>query len=182
MHTLSTSLTGLELVAPDPGRDAQYALKWFSSPNGRETLLLMGNAPNDISDPTLEGETETIEEFLVLEREGKQLTWMIRYDDNTIGAAWIDLIEKHGVRPPSIHIMIGDKSYRGKGIGKACMLSLIEFITDETIYKTIYSRHLKSNSTVDRMNRSLGFINDGEPYTDSDSLEWQHIKMPLSHK
>lgn len=181
MHTLATSLTGLELVAPDPERDAKYALEWFSSPSGKETLLLMGNAPEDISDPTLEGETETIEEFLLLEREGKQLAWMIRYDNKTIGAAWIDLVEKHDVRPPSIHIMIGDKSYRGKGIGKVSMLSLIEFITNETNHKTIYSRHLKSNAAVDRMNRSLGFVNDGKPYTDSDGLEWQHIKMSLSH-
>ena len=180
MHTLRTPVDNLELVSPDPNRDAPSALQWFSSPSGKETLLFMGNAPDDIGEPTLEGETETIEEFLTLEQEGKQVTWMIRYDSKTIGAAWIELEENHGVKPPSIHIMIGDKSYRGKGIGKATMNALIEFIKTETNYGTIYSRHLKNNVAVEAMNHSLGFTNDGEPYVDENELEWQNIIMPVA--
>jgi RimJ/RimL family protein N-acetyltransferase len=142
----------------------------------------MGNAPHEIGESTLEGEKEIIEEFLTLEQEGKQVTWMMRYDSKTIGAAWIELIENHGVQPPSIHIMIGDKSYRGKGIGKATMKALIDYIKSETNYDTIYSRHLKNNVAVDAMNHSLGFTSDGKPYTDENGLEWQNIIMPLDAK
>ena len=180
MHKLATTVDGLELVAPIPERDAPFAVEWFSSPSGRETLLLMGNAPEDISPPTLKGETKTIEEFLQLEQEGKQLSWMIRYDDKTLGAAWIELTENHGVQPPSIHIMIGDKSYRGRGIGKATMQALIDYINNETHYGTIYTRHLKNNVVVEAMNRSLGFKNDGRPYIDENGLEWQKIIMHLT--
>lgn len=32
-------LLGLEMEKPDPERDAPYALNWFSSPSGKQTLL-----------------------------------------------------------------------------------------------------------------------------------------------
>lgn len=178
MSDLSTIIPELSLVKPQPNRDAVFALSWFDSENGRDTLLKMGNTPDEITEPTLEGEHATIEEFLTLEDEGKQKTWMMRYGKATIGAAWIDLIENHGVEAPSIHLMIGDPSYRGKGIGKATMNAMVTYLK-ENGNLTIYSRHLVSNEAVTGLNRSLGFIPDGQSYVDENGLEWQNIKLSL---
>jgi len=165
-------------MKPVPDRDSVFALSWFDSENGRDTLLKMGNTPNEISAPTLEGERATIEEFLNLEIEGKQKTWMLRYGEVTIGAAWIDLVENHGVKAPSAHLMIGDPLYRGRGIGKVVMSTMMTYL-QETGHSTVYSRHLASNKAVIGLNNSLGFVLDGQAYTDENGLEWQNVKISL---
>jgi GNAT superfamily N-acetyltransferase len=178
MSDLSTSIPELVLTNPLPERDAAFALSWFDSEFGRDTLLKMGNAPDEIHEPTLEGELATIKEFLTLESDGKQKTWMMRYGEATIGAAWIDLVESHGVKAPSIHLMIGDPSFRGKGLGRATMSAMINYLK-ENGNEFIYSRHLVSNEVVTGLNHSLGFSKDGQPYIDNNGLEWQNIKLSL---
>lgn len=180
MSDLPTSIPELVLTTPVPDRDATFALSWFDSESGRDTLLKMGNAPGEIEAPSIEGELATLEEFLTLEDEGKQKTWMLRYDEATIGAAWIDLIENHGVEAPSVHLMIGDPSYRGKGIGKAAMSTMIAYL-NENGNDIIYSRHLVSNEVVTILTHSLGFVAYGQSYVDENGLEWQNIKLsPVS--
>ena len=161
-----------------PERDAVFALSWFDSDAGNDTLLKMGNAPDEIDKPTIEGELATLKEFLVLEEAGKQKTWMMRYGEVTIGAAWIDLIENNGVKAPSIHLMIGDPLYRGKGIGRATMTAMIEYLREGDA-ATVYSRHLVSNRAVAGLSSSHGFISDGQSYVDENELEWQNIKLLL---
>ena len=181
MSDIPTTLSEFTLVEPVPDRDAPFALGWFDSESGRDTLLKMGNTPDEITDPTLEGERATIEEFLTLEGEGKQKTWMMRYGEVTIGAAWIDLVENHGVAAPSVHLMIGDPSYRGMGVGKAAMNAMLTYLK-ENGDTTVYSRHLVSNEAVSGLNRSLGFVPDGQSYVDEDGLEWQNIKFSMISK
>lgn len=169
----------LKLVAPNPKLHAPITLSWFQSPDGRETLLLMGNSADEIQSPSLEAELSTLNEFVEMEKQNKQLTWMIEFKQKIIGVAWIEFIENHGVKPPSIHIMIGDKDYRGQGIGEKTMMGLMQYIKDNTTFDTIYSRHLSSNHAVHSMNQSLGFLEDGAPYRDKNGLEWQNVKMPI---
>ena len=138
----------------------------------------MGNAPGEITETSLESETATLEEFLTLETEGKQKTWMLRYGEKTIGAAWIDLVKNHGVEAPSVHLVVGDTSFRGKGIGKAAMSTMIGYLKNNS-NDTVYSRHLVSNEAVVGLTRSLGFISDGKSYVDENGLEWQNIKLLL---
>lgn len=176
---LPTVLTELNLVKPDPRRHAPVTLSWFTSENGKETLLLMGNAEHEIETPSLSGELKILEEFVELEHNREQLTWMIEWSREIIGVAWIELTENHNVSPPSVHLMIGDKRYRGRGIGKATMQTLIQYIKATSDSPAIYSRHLKSNIVVAKMNRSLGFVNDKEPYVDHNGLEWQNVVLPL---
>lgn len=178
MSDLSTSIAELVLTDTVPDRDAGYALSWFKGESGRDTLLKMGNAPNDINEPSYDDELATLEEFLVLDDEGKQKTWMLRYGEVTIGAAWIELIKNHDVEAPSVHLMIGDPAFRGKGIGKAVMSSMIRYLKEDGS-GVVYSRHLTSNEAVIALNRSLGFVPDGHVYTDKDGLEWQNIKLLL---
>lgn len=167
-----------ELLQPNIERDASFALSWFTRPEGKDTLLRMGNAEHEIPEPNLEAETDRIKEFIQLEAENKQITRMISVDGVTIGAVWLELIETRGVKPPSLHIMIGNPDYRGMGIGKKVMLEAIEMAKNMG-YKVIYTRHLTYNTEIKKLNDSLGFVDDGESYTDDNGLIWQHIKLNL---
>lgn len=177
MTSLQTSLVDLIMVDPNPQLHAPATLSWFESEHGRETLLLMGNAEHEIGQPTLEGEKQILSEFIDLKNDNKQITWMLEFNHRIIGVAWIELIENHNVQPPSVHLMIGNKDYRGIGIGKATMSTLIQYIKQNIKTSTIYSRHLKSNVVVANMNKKLGFINDGDSYVDDNGLEWQNTAL-----
>ncbi len=167
MSELMTDNPDVKLTSPDIERDASFALGWFTQDAGRDTLLSMGNAPHKIQEPTLESEQATLREFIDLERDGIQKTWMIRCGDVTIGATWIDLVENHGVDSPSVHLMIGEPSFRGQGIGGAVMRTMLNYLSESGV-RTVYSRHLTSNKAVARLNQEIGFENDGEPYVDED--------------
>ena len=180
MAELKSSLAKLTFIKPYPVEHAPTTLDWFESRDGPETLRLMGNPESEIGVPSLETEIQILEEFVSLETEGKQITWMINFEDTVIGVAWIELVENHTVKSPSVHLMIGDKKYRGKGIGTATMQALITCIKDTATTKYVYSRHLKSNHVVAKMNAGLGFEDDGAPYVDNDGLEWQNIVLAVA--
>ncbi len=180
MKDIRTSIDGLVLTRPDPNRDAPFALDWFESPYGKETLLLMGNPEHKISTPSLEEEIARIHDFLKLEKDNTQLTWMVRYNDKTIGAVWLELRDTDNVKSPAVHIMIGDKEFRGKGFGKAIIREMITYAKDVLKSKVLYSRHLTNNLGIAHLfNDTFGFIKDGKPYKDSDGLEFQNVKQEL---
>lgn len=180
MVEIKSSIENLIFVKPNPVEHASITLSWFESDDGHETLLLMGNAEHEIDIPSLHSETEILKEFILLEEKNEQITWMISFEGNIIGVAWIELVENHNVKSPSVHLMIGNKKYRGRGIGKASMQSLIAYIKDNMSTNYIYSRHLKSNVVVAKMNQGLGFKDDGGAYFDDNGLEWQNIKLGIS--
>jgi len=179
MHDIRTNNPDLVLTAPDPERDAPYAYNWFISKFGKETLLLMGNAENEIKPSTLGSETETLQSFIELEQENKQLTWMIRDKNKTIGAVWVELVDTPEVKSPAVHIMIGDKDYRGKGIGKTVIGNVIDYVDKDLNLHDIYSRHLATNESAKALLSSFGFLNDGDIYTDSNELTWQNVHLHI---
>lgn len=174
---MQTDNLNIKLLPPNIVRDVPFALSWFQRPEGHATLLSMGNAEHEIEPSTPEREAATLRGFIDLEQEGKQITRMIIVDQETIGAVWIELLENHSVQPPSVHIMIGNPDYRGRGIGKSVMQAAITYIKHTLRLKTIHSRHLVNNAPVAALNKSLGFENDGTPYVDDNGLVWQRIKM-----
>jgi RimJ/RimL family protein N-acetyltransferase len=177
MKDIETPINGLVLTRPDPDRDAPFALSWFEASYGRETLTLMGNPEHKIPSPTLNEEIGRIHEFLKLEKEDKQLTWMICYDNKTIGAVWLELKDTEHVKSPAFHIMIGNKYHRGRGFGRVIMQEMIDYTKDVLKAKNLYSRYLISNKGIAYLNESFGFIKDGESYKDTDGLEFQNIKL-----
>jgi len=177
MTEIQSSLEKLTFVKPSPAIHAPITLGWFESDDGHETLLLMGNAEHEIEPPSLQTELQILEDFVLLEKKNEQLTWMLDFDGDIVGVGWIELTENHGVKPPSVHLMIGNKKYRGQGIGRATMQALILYIRNNIDTKFVYSRHLKSNSVVANMNRGLGFKNEGGSYLGDNGLEWQNIKL-----
>lgn len=170
----------IALVHPDIERDAKAAHAWFARPEGKQTLLSMGNAIHEIEESTIDTEKATIADFIQLENNNQQITRSILVNGTTIGFVWIELFENHGVAAPSLHIMIGDPDYRGKGIGKAVMVSAINFVRDVLKSRVIHSRHLVENQAVARLNVSLGFYKNGAVYEDENQLSWQNIKLDLA--
>ena len=167
----------ISLVVPNIERDAFFALDWFSRAEGRQTLLSMGNAEHEIDEPTLDGEKATIQEFIDLEKDGKQITRMIVVDSKTVGAVWIELFENHGVKAPSVHIIVGNPEYRGKGIGSSVMRAAIDYVLHDLSATVVYSRHLSSNINISAVNKKLGFIPEGDVYEDENGLVWQNVKL-----
>ena len=174
---MKTDREDIQLLVPVVERDAPFALDWFTRPDGKQTLLSMGNAEHEIVEPTLDGERTTIQEFIDLEKDNKQITRMIVVDGMTIGAVWIELFENHRVKSPSVHIIIGNPEYRGKGIGTAVMKAAIKYAIEILGATTIYSRHLSSNESIAAVNKKLGFKADGREYTDENGLLWQNVKL-----
>lgn len=178
---MKTDREDIYLLAPDVERDAPFALGWFSRSEGKQTLLSMGNAEHEIEKPTLKGEKVTIQEFIDLEKDNKQITRMVVIDGITIGAVWVELFENHSVRAPSVHIIIGDPDYRGRGIGTLVMKAALRYVIDTLGAVTIYSRHLSSNKNIAAVNRKLGFKADGGTYTDENGLVWQNVKLDVNN-
>lgn len=173
MFVTCLSNATIQLIEPDVERDAPLSVQWLHGQIGRETLRLMGVVDKDITEPTLTAEQERIQSFL--DRKD-QLNWMIEVDGQVVGAIWVDLEPNGSVKAPGIHIMIGDPRMRGQRIGPQAMQLVIDYLYKQG-HSTIYTRHHVGNTPVEKMSARLGFVPDGEPYVDSDGLEWQNIHI-----
>lgn len=174
MHNLDTKNSDVKLVIPNVKRDALISVGWLSSELGRQTLFLMGNAPQDIEPPTLKAEQQRIQDFI---NSTDQKTWMISYKNQIVGVVWADLKPTKYLPAPSVHIMIGDPGCRGQGVGKAAMGALIKYLQQDCTYDKIYSRHLVSNKAAAALLTHFGFVNLGEPYAEPNELKWQNAKL-----
>lgn len=180
METLTARVADLTLVSPSPERDAPFALKWFNSRFGKETFLLIKNSNNHQRSSSSLSEMEVIADFIKFEEENKQLTWMIRYKDITIGAVWLDLVTSSKLKAPAIHLMIGDVGYRNKGIGKEVITRMIEYVSKELDSYVLYSRHLANSFISEKLFASLGFVNDGGVYNDRNRITWQNVYLKIN--
>jgi RimJ/RimL family protein N-acetyltransferase len=169
---LETENPSIHLVEPVLERDALLGVHWLEGDIGRNTLQLMGVSKEYNKESTIEKEKERVTEFI---EDKSQLNWMIEYDGQVVGTVWADLEPKHGVPSPSIHIMIGDSTVRGKNVGFTASSRVVKYL-EEMGQETIYSRHLAENTKAKDMLRRLGFKDMGEPYIDQDGLEWQNVE------
>jgi hypothetical protein len=177
METLNTHFPDLELIQPDIERDAPISLEWLEGEMGRNTLRLMGNSDEQNKPSTLEAEKERVKGFL---ESNDQLTWMIKFHEKIVGTVWVNLNANEYLPEPSIHIMIGDPTCRGLGIGLNTIQSVIEYLRTDDRFETLYSRHLVNNKIADSLLSTVGFEDLGKEYQDADGLAWQNEKLNLS--
>lgn len=161
----------IRLKRPLVQRDAPLSVEWLRGEEGRKSLLFMGVPEEDITEPTLEAEQTRIQSFL--DRKD-QLNWMIEYKNRVVGAIWVDLEPTEYVKAPTPHIMIGDISARGRGVGSQAMKLVIQYLFSQG-HDAVYTRCKPSNTAVMRMNAKLGFQKDGEEYIDTDGITWQNV-------
>ncbi|MDB5177237.1 MAG: hypothetical protein JWN75_905 [Candidatus Saccharibacteria bacterium] len=117
-------------------------------------------------------------EYIDLEKQNKQLTRLIFVDNNEAGVAWIDLEGNEYIDSPNIYIMV-DEKYRGQGIGSGVMKELIKYAYCNLTSEILYSRQQVSDEVTEKLNKKLGFESDDKPYTDSDGVQWQNVKLVL---
>jgi RimJ/RimL family protein N-acetyltransferase len=176
MNTLNTQNIDINLVPPNIERDAPLGVDWLSGNTGRDTLKLMGVTDEYNKPSTLEEEKDRVKGFI---DNTNQLNWMIQFKGNIVGSVWVDLKDSEYLPSPSVHIMIGDQSSRGNGVGTSSCKAVIEYLKNEKDYKKIYSRYLLLNSGSERLLTNLGFEKLGNIYADSDGLEWQNALLQL---
>jgi len=168
---LNTNQPKTKLIEPDVERDAPKGVEWLSGESGSQTLAYMG--VHDIRRPSLNVEKQRVHDFIV---KPGQLNWMIEHEGEVVGSIWVDLQPTDGVDAPALHIMIGDPSARGKGIGHASTEAVLSYLQDRG-HELVYSRHLVSNFAAASLLGSFNFIPDGSEYKDKDGLEWQNAKL-----
>ena len=162
----------LRLIAPSVERDAVVSVKWRSGEDGRNTQASMGIPAKDISRPTLDDERTLIRNFIDTKDE---IVWMIECDEQIVGAVEVHLVGNAEIQSPNVSIMIGETRYRGKGIGRKVMRTVIQFLISNERYTKIYARYLVANVASEKMNRQVGFRLDGPSYIDENGLEWQNV-------
>jgi RimJ/RimL family protein N-acetyltransferase len=172
---LQTINTNILLVEPDIERDAQLGQQWLEGELGRNTLKLMGVADKHNQATTLGQEKERVRDFI---KNADQLNWMIQLDHKVVGSIWVDLKSKDKVPAPGLHIMIGDPIARSKGVGSASAMAVIDYLKQQA-ETAVYSRTLVNNTAAKKFLKSIGFVPEGEPYTDEDGLEWQNAALHL---
>lgn len=170
---LDTENVAIRLVEPSIERDAELSVAWLNGELGRITMLSMGNSSDEVDamlPTTIEKESERVKDFI---NRDDQLNWMIQCEGTVIGSVWVDLYDSAVVPGPSVHIMIGDPSARGKGVGSATIKTVIEYLEQQG-HKDIYSRHLTSNKAADELLKYFDFIDLGEPYPEN-NLQFQNL-------
>lgn len=170
---LETKNALIRLVEPNVERDAQLGVQWLNGELGRVTMQSMGNTDEEIESmlpTTLEKESERVKDFL---DKDDQLNWMIEYEGKVVGTVWVNLNSSQDLPGPSVHIMIGDPDMRGKGVGGSTVSTVLEYLGEQG-HDVIYSRHLTTNEGADKLLKSVGFTELGEPYP-SDTLEFQNL-------
>lgn len=172
---LNTENAAIRLIEPDVQRDAQWGVEWLDGQTGYETLQLMGVGDKDNKPTTLEREQARVQSFI---DRRDQLNWMIQLDGKIVGSVWVDLQSNDNLPAPGIHIMIGDLKARGRGVGSASFSAVIGYL-QKLGYQEIFTRHLSTNTVAGVLSSNSGFTDFGDPYSDTDGLCWQNMKLTV---
>lgn len=171
---LETNSPDIRLVRPDVERDAALGVEWLSGEKGKETMRLMGVNMDTFQEPTLEAEKERVTEFLT---KTDELNWMIEKEGKVVGSIWVKLTDHETVPAPSIHLMIGDPTARGGGVGSESMKAVLNWLITDQRNEQVYSRYMTTNEGSAHLLAKLGFETTGEIYSDNDGLEWQNTQL-----
>lgn len=173
---IETENPSIRLIEPDIERDSQLGVSWINGELGRRTLELMGVTDSDNIPTTIDKERIRIKDFI---ERNDQLNWMIELKNQVIGSIWVDLEPTDELPAPAIHIMIGDPSARGQGVGNTVTKAVVNYLREQGNSK-IYSRALASNEAAANLLAQNDFKQLDKPYADKDGLIWQNVILDLS--
>ncbi len=131
----------------DKSTDISLFEKWLSDPEGRLFLLTRTTVRNYTIDNLVE--------------ENADIVGVITTpDDIPIGImAFLDVDKEQ--RKAELRKMIGENSYKGKGLGKEATKLWINYGANVLNFKKIYLNTLEANVRNIRINRALGFHVEG---------------------
>lgn len=163
----------LMLINPNVDRDAPIATKWMQGSVGQRTQRSMGIPPQDIHEHTLAESRDLFEYFISTQDE---IVWTIQYKGKIGGVVEVGMNIAPEEQGPSLSIMVGDVSLRGKGVGSRAMRRVIEYLFAKG-YSEVNARYLIDNDASRAMNKSVGMQETGRSYVDEDGLEWQNVRV-----
>lgn len=102
----------------------------------------------------------TIREFFDREKEQNSFDFVVLYNGEKIGRAYLSHWDKNSRSIDITRIYIGEKSCKGKGLGRALMSSLIEYCFNILEVNRISLDHYDGNP-AQRLYESVGFVKEG---------------------
>lgn len=139
LSQLSTPGYVWEVIA---NKHNEYILQWRNDP---ENMKLFDSQEL----LTLEGQIYFLKFYDQLDR----VDLVLQKDNNPIGVFNIKNLETM----PEFGALIGDRSYRGKGVGYLAKISILEYWFNVLMEPIIYVRNKKTNVKVLESNLRLGF-------------------------
>lgn len=102
----------------------------------------------------------TIREFLDREKDQNAFDFVVLYNGEKIGRAYLSQWDKNSRRIDITRIYIGDKSYKGKGLGRVLLSSIVEYCFNILEVNRISLDYLDGNP-AQKLYESLGFVKEG---------------------
>lgn len=124
--------------------DIFYRMKWLNDEDTRKDIIFDG----------MNDETSNKEWYLSCQKTGKTF-FMILFDNNPIGLIGIMNVSKIN-KNAEIFIMIGEKEFRGKGIGKLALRYLVDVAKKNKI-NNLYLSVKKTNLKAINLYKQIGF-------------------------
>lgn len=162
----------VSLIEIIPERDAPLVTGWINAPGGAKMLQLMGMIVSDDFTTTVAAERKTLQSIV---DDPNEIAWMIKIDGRVVGIVEAHIVPFEGLPAPNTSIMIGESTARGKGVGTAANLLMLDYLRKQH-FETVYARVLTHNLVSLRMMGKLGFAKMDTPYSDDDGLNWQNFR------
>ena len=167
--------SNIRLIIPNPKIHAHESIKWLTGENGRENMRLMGCLVDGDFMPRLKDEVRRLKSML---KSKTEYMLMIEHRGKVVGQLelWTQQLDK--VPTPSVSILIGCPSMRGKSIGSE-VLSAAHKILESVGFGSCHTRALMANQLSNSFYTKNGYKKSGSPYHDNFGLIWQNYSIQL---
>jgi RimJ/RimL family protein N-acetyltransferase len=132
---------------PHSRKDIVYRIRWLNDPEANAY----------IGDQTDTDQREQTEWFDRYEKDKNKIFFTIYDDARPIGFMGLSNINQPK-EEASLFIMIGEKEYRGKGVGRFCVQYLIDYASRKLQLARLTLEVLKGNLPALRLYQKIGFI------------------------
>lgn len=102
----------------------------------------------------------TIRELIARENDESIFDFVVLYQDEPIGRAYLSRYDKKSSAIDITRVYIGEPSLHGKGLGRAMMEALLEFCFGELQLNRVTLDYY-DNNPAEHLYRSLGFLSEG---------------------
>jgi RimJ/RimL family protein N-acetyltransferase len=133
-------------------KDLKYRLKWLNDP---ETNEFLGSRTREGTD--LKFHLNWYKEY---EKDKRRKIYTIEFDENSIGQIGltdIDLLDKNAC----VYVMIGEKNYRGRGIGTEAVKFILDYGFNELGLHKIWLDYHSDNIAGRKCYDKCGFVEEG---------------------
>lgn len=140
---------------PHSRKDIIHRINWLNDP---EANLYIG----DQTSTNLDEQNEWFDRY---EKDKNKIFFTIYDDDSPIGFMGLSNIN-NPKGEAGLFIMIGEKEYRGKGVGRVCLQYLIDYASQKLKLARLTLEVLKDNLQAIRLYQKIGFLTEKQSETE----------------